>query len=193
MIRYKGIHHPAFITNDLDKTIRFWRDLLGLKLVYATGAAGDRQAFFSVDGKGTFVVFFEWPDILPVGFRRHGEPRKGEHVFDHLSIAVSSEEDLWELMARLEVANMPVSDMIDHGFCRSIYSYDPNGLPIEFLYPLPEVNMVAHPVLKGQDPPSRVLEGPNPMPGRWPEPEQIPAEDREIVPGAGHEDFPGRT
>jgi hypothetical protein len=29
MIKYNGINHLAMTTGDMDKTIRFWRDLLG--------------------------------------------------------------------------------------------------------------------------------------------------------------------
>ncbi|MEO5338679.1 MAG: VOC family protein [Magnetospirillum sp. WYHS-4] len=190
MIRYTGLHHPAFVTGDLERTVRFWRDLLGLKLVYTSGRQGDRQAFFSLDGRDTFIVFFEWPQVERIPYRRHGEPRQGPHVFDHLAIAVRSEADLWELMARLEIARMPVSDVIDHGFCRSLYSYDPNGLPIEFLWPDPAVDLAARPVFADRDPLPAAAEGPHPRPGFWPEPEQIPEEDRVVFPGAGHEDFP---
>ena len=30
---FTGINHLAFITNDMEKTIRFYRDLLGMELV----------------------------------------------------------------------------------------------------------------------------------------------------------------
>jgi len=45
---FTGIHHPAFVTGDLDTTIRFWRDLLGKRLVYTLGEPGIRQTFFAV-------------------------------------------------------------------------------------------------------------------------------------------------
>lgn len=189
MIRFKGIHHPALITGDLDRTIRFWRDLLGLRLTYTTGKPGDRQAFFSLDGQKTFVAFFEWPGAQPIPYRRHGEPRIGPGVFDHLAIQVESAEDLWELMARLEVAQVPVSDVADHGFCHSLYTYDPNGIPIEFLYAVPGVDLAAKPVFAGEDPSPVMRQGADPVHGCWPEPELIPPEDREMVPGAGREDF----
>lgn len=37
MTKYKGIHHLAMITDDMEKTIKFWRDLLGMRLLSATG------------------------------------------------------------------------------------------------------------------------------------------------------------
>ncbi|MEE9145923.1 MAG: VOC family protein, partial [Candidatus Tectomicrobia bacterium] len=31
-MRYQGIHHLAMATNDMDKTVRFYRDILGMPL-----------------------------------------------------------------------------------------------------------------------------------------------------------------
>jgi catechol 2,3-dioxygenase-like lactoylglutathione lyase family enzyme len=33
MVRVTGIHHLAFVTASLDRTVRYWRDLLGLELI----------------------------------------------------------------------------------------------------------------------------------------------------------------
>lgn len=33
MIKFNGINHLAMVTGDMDMTIRFWRDLLGMRLV----------------------------------------------------------------------------------------------------------------------------------------------------------------
>ena len=37
-MRYTGINHLAMATADMDATIRFWRDLLGMRLVAGLGA-----------------------------------------------------------------------------------------------------------------------------------------------------------
>jgi len=41
----QGINHLAFITSDMVKTIRFYRDLLNLKLSAGIGHDGYRQYF----------------------------------------------------------------------------------------------------------------------------------------------------
>ena len=48
MIKYNGINHLAFATGDMDKTIRFWRDLLGMRLVAGLGKPGYRHYFFEL-------------------------------------------------------------------------------------------------------------------------------------------------
>ena len=52
-----GINHLAFITGDMVKTIRFYRDLLGMELVAGIGHPGYRHYFFSCGN--TQVAFFE--------------------------------------------------------------------------------------------------------------------------------------
>jgi catechol 2,3-dioxygenase-like lactoylglutathione lyase family enzyme len=37
MVQYQGIHHLALATNDMDKTVRFYRDVLGMPLVATSG------------------------------------------------------------------------------------------------------------------------------------------------------------
>jgi catechol 2,3-dioxygenase-like lactoylglutathione lyase family enzyme len=189
MSYFTGIHHTAFATNDIEKTVHFWRDLLGLSLVYAYGRPGYRQYFFEVSGDNR-ISFFEWPDVQKKDMRRHGDPVKGPFIFDHISLGVEKKEQLWDIMARLDAADRPVSDVIDHGCFLSIYSYDPNGIPIEFSCDSVNMNSWQDPVLKDNAPHSKDLEEPFPVYGHWPDPEPIPDEDRIIVPGEGVENFP---
>jgi len=37
-VTYNGVNHLAMATGDMDLTIRFWRDLLGMKLVAGLGS-----------------------------------------------------------------------------------------------------------------------------------------------------------
>jgi len=187
---FTGIHHPAFVTGDLDATIRFWRDLLGTRLVYTLGEPGSRQAFFAVSEK-TLIGFFEWPAVEPIPCRRHGTPRNGAEVFDHLAISVATEEDLWDLVGRLESAEIPVTDLVDHGMLHSIYTYDPNGIPLEFTWQVPGCDVVAEPRLLDLSPTAVTRAGPDPVPGTWPDPEPVPEDERVLIPGEGKEHFDG--
>ena len=188
MTRYVGIHHPAFVTGNLEKTIHYWRDLLGMRLVYTLGQPGNRQAFFSVGGNG-FIGFFEWPQAEKIPYCRHGPPRGGPLVFDHIAILVETEEDLWEMVGRLDAAEMPVSDVVNHGYLRSIYTFDPNGIPVEFAWAVPGYDIVAEPRFTDVDQLDVIKEGSEPNPARWPEIDPVPDDEREIVPGEGREDF----
>jgi catechol 2,3-dioxygenase-like lactoylglutathione lyase family enzyme len=36
-MKFRGVNHLAMVTGDMDKTVRFYRDVLGTPLVAATG------------------------------------------------------------------------------------------------------------------------------------------------------------
>jgi len=185
MVKYKGINHLAMATRDMDTTIRFWRDLLGMRLVASLGRPGYRHYFFEIS-EHDMIAFFEWPDVDKAPEKDHGVPVKGPFIFDHVSFEIESDDDIWELKERLEASNIWVSDVINHGFIHSIYTFDPNNVPIEFSAPVPDVDIRKHPKFRDKQPTSVAKEGSEPQPGHWPENgETTPFEDRKIYPGEG--------
>ncbi len=184
MINYSGINHLAMVTRDMTATIRFWRDLLGLRLVAGLGRPGYRHYFFEISAHD-MISFFEWPDVQPIPEKDHGVPVKGPAAFDHVAIGVNSDDDLWEIKARLEAAGFWVSEAIDHGFIHSVYSFDPNQIAIEFSAPVPSVNLRSHPRMLDKHPLPTALEGADPVTGCWPAPDEMPADQKLIYPGEG--------
>lgn len=192
MPNFNGINHLAMVTGNMDETIRFWRDLLGMRLVAGLGEPGYRHYFFQIS-ETDLLAFFEWPDVEGVSNKTHGRPVKGPFIFDHVSFGVETEEDLWEIAAKLDAAGFGVSDMIDHGFIFSIYSHDPNGIPIEFSYMKEGVSIRRDPQMKDTSPSPVAKEGPEQQTNIWPEPDSPIAEsERAIFSGAGSELFHGR-
>ncbi|MBF0340302.1 MAG: VOC family protein [Magnetococcales bacterium] len=184
---YTGIHHAAFATRDILLTTRYWRDLLGMPLVYCYGQPGYRQYFFHIQGEG-HLSFFEWSEVTNIPLKRHGQPVAGPFGFDHVSIGVDRLEVLWELMAKLDGAGFPVSDVIDHGCFYSIYSYDPNGIAVEFTWNVPDLNLRINPVI--QDEFARSMCGlDQTMMDPWPDPIPILPEERIVLDGEGKENF----
>ncbi len=184
-MRYTGINHLAMATRDMDTTIRFWRDLLGMRLVAGLGRPGYRHYFFEIS-EHDMIAFFEWPDVHKIPEKDHGVPVKGPFVFDHVSFGVECEEDLWNLKDRLEASAIWVSELINHGFIYSIYTFDPNNIPIEFSAPVPDVDIRKNPKMKDKMPTALAQEGPEPRPRAWPE--QIrptPPDERVAYPGDG--------
>jgi len=65
-----GLHHVTAITGDAPANLRFYRDVLGLRLVKKTVNQDDVSAYhlFYADAKGTpgtDVTFFDWPRAAP--------------------------------------------------------------------------------------------------------------------------------
>ncbi|MEE8472604.1 MAG: VOC family protein [Dehalococcoidia bacterium] len=185
MVRFNGVNHLAMATGDMDGTIRFWRDLLGMRLVAGIGQPGFRHYFFQISDSD-LIAFFEWPGVEPVPRKEHGRPVKGPFVFDHVSFGVETEDELWELKDRLGAAGFYVSDMIDHGFIHSIYAHDPNGIPIEFSSNVEGIDIRKRPRVRDQSPSSITQEGAEPQVDKWPGVERpTPPSERVVYPGVG--------
>ncbi len=184
---YSGLHHVAYATSDMDMTIEYWRDLLGFKMVLSMGDTLEKQYAFSISDQ-MLIFFFEWKDVKPVLPKRHGQPVKGPFIFDHMAIHMESLKDLELLQDQLVGADMPVTDIIDHGFLYSIYTYDPNGIPLEFTTLQSRTNLFHSPMLKDTTPSKIAEEGSEPIPGKWPPPDEDD-DLRIVIPGYGQEHF----
>jgi hypothetical protein len=76
--------------------------------------------------------------------------------------------------------------VIDHGFIHSIYSFDPNNIPIEFSAPNEKINLRKRPQMRDKEPLTEALKGPEMQPDVWPNPKSpTPAADRMVYPGEG--------
>ena len=185
MPNYTGINHLALVTRDMEATIRFWRDFLGMRLVIGLGAKRYRHYFFEVS-KNDMIAFFEWPEVESIPEKDHGYPVKGPLAFDHVSIGVDDDEALWQLIDKFKAADRWVSEIIDHGFIHSIYAFDPNRIPIEFSAPVPGVDLRRSPAMKDPQPVKAAMEGADPQTGKWPDVDHpTPQSERRVYPGEG--------
>ena len=131
---WRGINHLALVTPDMDATVRFYHGVLGARLVADLAGPSFRHYFFEF-GSGNTVAFFEYrnapiePFAVAAGVP---DPRKAQ--FDHLSFNLPDEEALLRLRERLKEADCEVTDVVDHGFLRSIYFTDPHGVALEASY-----------------------------------------------------------
>ena len=133
-MKFRGINHLAMVTNDMEKTVRFYRDVLGMPLVAAVGnipGGYPYRHYFFENGPNNTIAFFEWPGMIEEYHKPAGQPFKGRLQFDHVSFDVESEEALLELKDKLEKAEVEVTPMIDHQIIHSIYFTDPNGIALE--------------------------------------------------------------
>ena len=149
---FRGINHLVLVTDDMDKTVRFYRDVLGMDVVGTVGGEIDgkpmRHYFFSI-GPGSTIAFFEWADIKLPPRKDSGVPASGRQ-FDHVSINLDSEESLLELQARVRKLGVPASEVVDHGMVHSIYFEDPNNISLEFSVWMKDLH--AEPMLADPEP-----------------------------------------
>jgi catechol 2,3-dioxygenase-like lactoylglutathione lyase family enzyme len=120
----RGLHHTALISSDVERTVRFYQDLLGFpltELIDNRDYPGSSHFFFDI-GNSNLLAFFDFPglDVAP-----HAEVLGGLH---HLAISV--EPSRWqEIVDRLEGA--AVQFVIHSGV--SVYFADPDGARIELI------------------------------------------------------------
>jgi catechol 2,3-dioxygenase-like lactoylglutathione lyase family enzyme len=141
----RGIHHTAIATKDLDRLLSFYRDLLGLEVVYsATIERGTKEIDDLFDlpdsacrlamlkaGNG-FIELFEFSN--PPG--GPGNPTRPvcDPGFTHICLNV---HDIHHEYDRLRAAGMRFHCPPFHtpGFCWATYGRDPDGNVIELLEP----------------------------------------------------------
>ena len=132
-MKTRGINHLAMVTNDMEKTVRFYRDVMGFPLVAAIGNNPNglraRHYFFET-GSNSTIAFFEWEGAEDF-HKPAGLEAAGRIQFDHVSFDVETEDELLELQARLADAGQEVTTVIDHNFIHSIYFHDFSGIALE--------------------------------------------------------------
>jgi catechol 2,3-dioxygenase-like lactoylglutathione lyase family enzyme len=115
----------------MDATVRFYHGVLGARLVADLAGPGFRHYFFEVGPQNT-LAFFEYRGHRVEPFAKPaGVPDPRAIQFDHVSFNLPDEEALLALQHRLKAAGSEVTDVVDHGFLRSVYFTDPNGIALE--------------------------------------------------------------
>jgi catechol 2,3-dioxygenase-like lactoylglutathione lyase family enzyme len=131
---WRGVNHLALVTNDMDATVRFYHGVLGARLVATIGTPDFRHYFFEI-GPANTVAFFEYAGTPLATFAKPaGVPDARAVQFDHVSFNVADEHALESLRKRLDGFGCEVTTVVDHGFIRSIYFTDPNGIALEASY-----------------------------------------------------------
>jgi catechol 2,3-dioxygenase-like lactoylglutathione lyase family enzyme len=130
-VHWRGVHHLALVTEDMDATVRFWHGVLDARLVTTIGTPAFRHYFFEV-GPGNTVAFFEYHGHHVESFSKPaGVPYPLAAQFDHLSLHLPDEDALLRLGDRLRSHGCEVTDVVDHGALRSVYFNDNNGIALE--------------------------------------------------------------
>jgi len=120
----RGLHHTALISSDVERTVRFYQDVLGFPLtemIENRDYPGSTHFFFDI-GNGNLLAFFDFPglDLGP-----YAEVLGGLH---HCAISVEPEQ--WHAaVGRLEEAG--VTHEVHSEV--SVYFTDPDGARIELI------------------------------------------------------------
>jgi catechol 2,3-dioxygenase-like lactoylglutathione lyase family enzyme len=130
-VQWRGVHHLALVTTDMDATVRFYAGVLDARLVATIATDAFKHYFFDF-GTGNTIAFFEYAGQQVETFSKPaGVPFPQASQFDHLALHLVDEDALLRLRDRLKTHGCEVTDVVDHGFLRSIYFNDNNGIALE--------------------------------------------------------------
>ena len=127
-LRIAGLHHLTLLCKDVERSVAFYRNLLGMRLVKQTVNEDDRGArhlfFGDEEGRpGTLITCLEYPDL--------DEGTVGRGSTHHFALSVGTEEELAGWRDNLTAQGIPVTDVMDRTYFKSVYLRDPDGHIVE--------------------------------------------------------------
>ncbi|HVA74624.1 MAG TPA: VOC family protein [Acidimicrobiales bacterium] len=151
---FRGVNHLALVCSDMNRTVHFYRDVLGMKLVKTIELpTGMGQHFFFDCGNGDCLAFFWFPnapEAVPGVTAPSARPDTGEILsavgsMNHVAFNVPLEA-IDGYAERLREAGIECSEVVNHDdsewgvskdmhpgvFVRSVYFQDPDGILLEF-------------------------------------------------------------
>lgn len=159
-----GFHHVALATRDLAATHRFYTEVMGFSLVKTvigpvpgSRDGWSRHVFYDTGSKG-MIAFWDlhdaqWADGYPTNINQMaGLPG----WVNHFAYDAPTREFLDE-RRKVWCSHGHTVAEVDHEFCVSIYTSDPDGNTVEFCHDLrgftSEENKRAHELLTMERPP----------------------------------------
>lgn len=143
----RGINHLALVCEDMDRTIDFYTNVLGMPLTKTIELAEGRGKHYFFDcGGGDQLAFFwfpEGPDAVEANEFRRITATPG--TMNHVAFDVAPEK-IDEYRDKLKSLNIECTEVVNHDdgpsgvsedispstFVRSIYFKDPDGTQLEF-------------------------------------------------------------
>lgn len=150
---FAALHHVALITNDMEKTVAFYRDVLGSEIAMAhrLPRAGNERHYFITVAPNTVFAFFEFPDAKLPAYKEATLPTTGR-AFDHISFFVENAAAFtawYEKLSAAKVNNLsPVREM--GAGMRAFFFSDPNDIVLEVM--CPQEGAMNFPTLADPDP-----------------------------------------
>ena len=122
------IGHVHLKVADLERALRFYRDVLGLEL---TQRMGSSAAFLSAGGYHHHIGLNTWES--------HGgaPPPPGTTGLYHVAILYPDRRSLADALRRVVNAGIPLEGAADHGVSEALYLRDPDDNGVELYWDRP--------------------------------------------------------
>ncbi len=126
--KHVSIGHVHLTVADLDRSLSFYRDLLGFDV---TAHYGESAVFLSKGGYHHHIGLNTWSGkgVMP--------PPKGHSGLYHFAILFPERKELAQVLKKIIDTRYPVTGFSDHGVSEAIYLDDPDGIGVELYYDRP--------------------------------------------------------
>jgi catechol 2,3-dioxygenase len=122
------IGHVHLKVADLDRALRFYRDVLGFELQQQLG---NQAAFLSAGGYHHHIGLNTWES------RGGSPPPRGTTGLFHAAIRYPTRKTLADALRRLGEAGVSLDGASDHGASEALYLHDPDGNGLELYWDRP--------------------------------------------------------
>ncbi|SPJ26242.1 VOC family protein [Palleronia abyssalis] len=123
------IGHVHLKVADLDRSLAFYRDILGFE---ETQRYGSGAVFLSAGGYHHHIGLNTWESAGAT------PPPPGHTGLFHVAILYPTRTDLGDALRRLRAADWPLSGASDHGVSEALYLDDPDGNGVELYRDRPQ-------------------------------------------------------
>jgi len=123
------VGHVHLRVSDLERSIRFYADVLGFEV---TQRMGDAAAFLGAGGYHHHVGLNTWES------RGGPPPAPGSTGLYHVAFRYASRAALGGALRRLERHGIPLDGAADHGVSEALYLHDPDGNGVELYWDRPD-------------------------------------------------------
>jgi catechol 2,3-dioxygenase len=130
------IGHIHLKVADIDRSLAFWRDLLGFE---EQARYGDDAVFLGAGGYHHHIALNTW-----MSKGAGPSPKRAAGLF-HAALLYPSRRDLAEVLQRLKSAGYPLTGASDHGVSQALYLDDPDGNGVELYWDRPEADWPRNP------------------------------------------------
>jgi catechol 2,3-dioxygenase len=122
------IGHVHLKVSDLERSLRFWRDVLGFEV---QETLGDTAAFLSAGGYHHHIGLNTWES------RGGSPPPRGATGLYHVAVRYPTRKALAGAVRDVVQAGIPLHGASDHGVSEAIYLADPDGNGVELCWDRP--------------------------------------------------------
>jgi catechol 2,3-dioxygenase len=122
------IGHVHLKVADLERAIRFYRDVLGFEI---TQRLGPQAAFLSAGGYHHHIGLNTWES------QGGSPPPAGTTGLYHLAILYPTRAELADALRRVMAAGVALEGAADHGVSEALYLRDPDGNGVELYWDRP--------------------------------------------------------